>query len=47
MEAIMTEGTPSAEQMVRVLLEQVVDDGLVEPADSQWDVADPRVRTAE
>jgi hypothetical protein len=33
--------------MVRVLLEQAVDDGLVDGAFSQWDDPDPHSRTAE
>jgi hypothetical protein len=33
--------------MVRVLLEQAIVDGLVDPAESQWDDPDPRARTAE
>jgi hypothetical protein len=38
---------PTVEQMVRVLLEQAIDDGLVGSACSQWADPDPRARTAE
>jgi hypothetical protein len=47
LEAVMTEGTPGVEQMVRSLLERAVEDGLVGPADAPWDDRDPRARTAE
>jgi hypothetical protein len=43
----MTGSVPSVEQMVRVLLEQAIDDGLVDPADWQGGDPDPRARTAE
>jgi hypothetical protein len=38
---------PSVEQMVRVLLEQAIDDGVVDPAGSQWADPDPRARTPD
>jgi hypothetical protein len=38
---------PSVEQMARNLLERAVEDGLVDPADSQWANPNPRARTAE
>jgi hypothetical protein len=38
---------PSVEQMVRTLLERAVEDGLVDPADSQWDDPDPQSRTPD
>jgi hypothetical protein len=43
----LTRSVPGAEQMVRVLPEQAIDDGLVDPADAQGDDRDPRARTAE
>jgi hypothetical protein len=38
---------PSVEPMVRNLLERAVEDGLVDPAESQWHDPDPQARTAE
>jgi len=43
----MTRSVPSVGKMVRVLLEQAVDDGLVEVALPQWDDPDLHARTAE
>jgi hypothetical protein len=43
----MTKSVPSVEQMVRILLEQAIEGGLVDPAESQWDDPGPRARTAE
>ncbi len=38
---------PSVAAMVRALLERAVEDGLVDPAASQWDDPDPHSRTDE
>jgi hypothetical protein len=43
----MTESVPGVEPMVRVLLGQAIDDGLVDPADAPRGDPDPRARTAE
>src|SRR5262249_50752351 len=46
-ETVMTKSVPSVGQMVRVLLEQAIEDGLVDPANSRWDDPDLPARTAE